>query len=139
LNPEVAMSVTVAFPDFSASRECRVGEAFVCALQASDVAPAWVHVAGDLDIASAPRLAQALRHTDTPARLVVLDLRELTFMDSAGVHVIVAASICARRDGRRLMVIRGPSQVDRMLALSGAYEVLEMVDVDPPGGSARGG
>ena len=41
------------------------------------------------------------------AQLVVLDLRELAFMDSSGVHAIVNASIRARQVGRRLVLLRG--------------------------------
>lgn len=131
------MSVTVAFPDFSVSRECGVGHPFVCALHAGDVGPSWVRVAGDLEIGSAPRLEQALRHTDPPPRMVVLDLRELRSIDSSGVEVIVDASTRARLSGRRLVLIRGPSQVDRVLALSHACDLLEIVDLDPPDPLAR--
>jgi anti-anti-sigma factor len=119
--------VTVAFPDFSANRAAR---SFECTLLAGDLGPAWVHVAGDLDSRSAPRLARALRHADTVPRLAVLDLRQLTSIDSAGVEVIVDASIRAWRAKRRLMVLRGPSQVDRRLALSGASDVVEFIDLD---------
>ena len=131
------MSLTVAFPDFSAGRERGVAQTFVCTLQAGDVGPSWVHVAGDLDIGSAPRLAQALRHTDALPRLVVLDLRELRSIDSCGVHVILEASTQARRAKRRLILIRGPGQVDRVLALHGAHDLLEIVDLDPPAPHAR--
>jgi anti-sigma B factor antagonist len=124
------MSVSVAFPDFSADRRHPRGRVFACTLQASDIGPAWVHVAGDLDISSAPRLEQALLHTDRSPRLVILDLRQLSSVDSFGVDVIVDASIRARRAKRRLMLIRGTSQVDHMLALSGASDVLEIFDLD---------
>jgi anti-anti-sigma factor len=126
------MSLTVAFPDFSADRKHRGARSFVCTLQAGDVGPAWVHVAGDLDVSSAPRLARALRHTDSPPHMVVLDLRDLSSLDSAGVAVIVDASTRARRAEHRLMLIRGIPQVDRMLALSGACDALEIVDLEPP-------
>jgi anti-anti-sigma factor len=36
----------------------------------------------------------------------VLDLRDLQLMDSSGVHVIVNASIRARRLGGRLVLLR---------------------------------
>jgi len=49
-----------------------------------------VHVAGALDIATSPELERTLEELN--ARLVVLDMRELGFMDCAGVHTIVAAS-----------------------------------------------
>jgi anti-anti-sigma factor len=131
------VSVTVAFPDFSANRGHRLAHSFVCTLQVSEVGPAWVHVAGDLDISSAPRLDQALRHTDMPPRMVVLDLRGLISIDPSGVDVIVYASIRARCRNRRLMIIRGPSRVDRMFALSGASDVLKIVDLDPSEATAQ--
>lgn len=92
---------------------------------------AWIRVAGELDIATAPRLEQTLRRAEIRARRVVLDLRELVFMDCCGMNVIVQASIRSSRSGRRLVLVRGPSQVDRVFALTGASEVLEIVDLDP--------
>ena len=59
---------------------------FVCSTSEAGLEAAWVHVAGALDIATAPQLEQALAGAQTRARLVVLDLRELTFMDAAGVQ-----------------------------------------------------
>jgi anti-anti-sigma factor len=67
---------------------------------------AWVHIAGRLDLAAVPQLVRTLRQTQLKARLVVLDLRELQLMDSSGVHVIVNASIRARRLGGRLVLLR---------------------------------
>jgi anti-anti-sigma factor len=69
---------------------------------------AWVRVAGRLDPAAVPQLVRTLRQTQLKARLVVLDLRELQVMDSSGVHVIVNASIRARRLGGQLVLLRVP-------------------------------
>jgi len=90
-----------------------------------------VHVAGELDLATAGLLEQTLRRAEGRALLVVLDLRELTFMDSAGLHVIVNASVRARQAGCRLVLVRGPSQVDRLFGLVGAADVLEISDLGP--------
>lgn len=132
LNPEVTMSPTVAFPDFFAGREHAVGHALSCTVETTDVGPVWVHLVGELDISSACRLEHALHHADASGRTVVLDLRRLRSVDSSSVQVIVEASTRARQAKRRLMLIRGPSQVDRALALSGAADVLDIVDLDPP-------
>jgi anti-anti-sigma factor len=104
-------------------------QSLVCSWEEWGTDAAWVQVAGELDLATAPALEQALRGAELRARLVALDLRELTFMDSGGAHVIVHAGIRAQHAGRRLVVLRGPAQVDRFLELSGASEVLEIVDV----------
>ena len=51
--------------------------------------------------------AQGGRARPSPA-LLVLDLRELTFMDSTGLRVMVSADARARDDSRRLVVVQGP-------------------------------
>ena len=61
----------------------------------------------------------------------MLDLRELEFVDSSGVHAIVNASSRARQAGRRLVLLRGPSNVDRMFTLTGSSDQLEIGDLDP--------
>ena len=91
---------------------------------------AWVQVAGELDLVTSPALEQTLRDAELRAPLVVLDLRELTFTDSTGVHVITNANARADRAGRRLVLVRGPAQPDRMLALIPS-DVPEIVDLDP--------
>jgi anti-anti-sigma factor len=105
--------------------------AFGCSSSDDGLGAVCVHVRGELDGATTPRLARALREAQLQARLVVLDLRELAFIDSSGVHLIVDASIEARRVGCRLVVLRGPPNVDRALTLSGRSGELERYDVDP--------
>jgi anti-sigma B factor antagonist len=102
---------------------------FGCTLRHGGLDAAWIRLVGELDIATAPRLEQTLAQAN--AQRVVLDLRELTFTDSCGVHLIIDGTIRADESGRRLILVRGPSQVDRVLTLTGASEVLEIVDLDP--------
>jgi STAS domain len=61
---------------------------FACTATYGGLDAVWVYLAGELDIATTPQLEQALRESHSPARLTVLDLRELAFMDSAAVHTI---------------------------------------------------
>lgn len=103
--------------------------AFVCSRTNGDRDAAWVHVTGDLDLAAAPELELTLREPALQARLVVLDLRDLGFMDSSGVKAIVDATIHARRDGRRLFLLRGPPNVDRVFALTGSSDKVEIGDL----------
>jgi anti-sigma B factor antagonist len=84
-----------------------------------------------MDLASGPRLAATLREAQLEARMVVVDLRELTFIDSSGVHVILAAADRARQEGGRLMLVRGPVQVDRVFTLTGAFAQVMIFDLDP--------
>ena len=104
---------------------------FVCSPANVGFGAAWVHVAGDLDIATAPQLDRTLRGAELQTRLVVLDLRDVPFMDCSGVHTIVDASVSAREVGRRLLLLRGPPNVDRMFALTGSSDEVETCDVGP--------
>ena len=61
----------------------------------------------------------------------MLDLRELAFMDSSGVHTIVNASARARQLGRRLVLLRGPPDVDRVFKLTGNCADVENAEVEP--------
>jgi anti-anti-sigma factor len=70
-------------------------------------------------------LREALAH----AMLIVLDLRQLDFIDAAGLHVICDASEVATARHRRLMLVRGRRQVDRLFALTGLSEKLNVFDL----------
>ena len=91
---------------------------------------AWVHVAGELTVATLPQLARALSEPESQARLVVLDLRDLEFMDGSGAHELVSHAVRARKAGRWLVLLRGPVIVDRMLTLAGCSADLEIGDID---------
>jgi anti-anti-sigma factor len=89
-----------------------------------------VRVAGDLDVATTPQLQHALHTAQSQARLVILDLHELTFIDSAGVHTIVDASGRARVAARKVVLLRGPRDSDRVFRLTGACGDIEYRDSD---------
>ena len=125
------MPRTLIHPGRTVSRPAVPPPDFRCTLRNGGPDVAWVRVSGELDIATAPHLTQTLRRAEDSARRVVLDLRELTFMDTAGVHAILDANVSAAVAGRRLVVVRGRSRVDRVLALTGAYDRLDIVHLEP--------
>jgi anti-sigma B factor antagonist len=104
---------------------------FVCALRTGRYGSIWVDLAGELDLGASAELARTLQGAQARSTLVVLDLRELTFMDTAGAHVIVDAGISARKAARGLIVARGPIQVDMVFTLTGTSEQVELFDLDP--------
>ncbi len=109
---------------------------FSCRWSDSGVGAAWVRVAGDLDFGAAPQLEATLQAAQLQASKVVLDLRALSFIGPGGVRVIADAAARARPDGRRLMVVRGSREVDRLLTLTGTAGELETFDLPPATGSA---
>lgn len=89
---------------------------------------AWVRAGGELDFAAVVHLGQTLRAAQRSNRLV-LDLRGLTFIDVSGVQIVVDAARRARRAGGRLMIVRGPPQVDRLFTLAGASKHILIFDL----------
>jgi anti-sigma B factor antagonist len=117
--------------DSTASRPGLVPGAFECICRDAGLDSVRVRVGGELDIATSPLLEHTLRNAELHARQVVLDLRDLTFIDSSGMRVIVDASLRARRAERELILVRGPSHVDRVFRLTGNSNGLEIRDLDP--------
>jgi anti-anti-sigma factor len=89
---------------------------------------AWIELTGELDLATAPVLRGHLREALARVMLVVLDLRRLSFIDAAGLHAIYDASVEAGTHDRRLMLLRGSAQVQRLFMLTGAADKLDIVD-----------
>jgi len=108
-----------------------VAPPFVCSWELGGWGAAWVQVAGELDLATSPQFRQSLGEAQRAARVVVLDLRELCFIDSSGVHVILDAARHSRRYGGRLLIVRGPAQIDRMLALMEVSKQVVIFDIAP--------
>lgn len=86
-------------------------------------------VAGELDLESSPALEQALSDLGGhDPELVILDLRQLDFIDSTGLHVIVKARQRAEQAGRRFALVRGGEQVQRMLGITRVDERMTLID-----------
>lgn len=93
---------------------------FGCTVVRDGRAQTSVRLTGELDLASAPQLRRCLDEllTDADAKLVI-DLRQVSFMDSAGLAVLAAARSTAAEAGRSLKLVRGQAQVERLFAISG--------------------
>jgi anti-sigma B factor antagonist len=75
---------------------------------------------GELDLATAPELERCLQEilAEAPRRLL-LDLDELTFVDSAGVTVLIRAKKEAEANGCRVVLRRATAQLHRVFAVVG--------------------
>src|SRR6266480_7967691 len=90
---------------------------------------AQVALAGELDIATAPKLDEEVRRLEAEGReLIVIDLRGLEFMDSSGLRALLAADARARERGARVVIVRGDDRIQRVLKITRLDERLEMVD-----------
>jgi anti-anti-sigma factor len=77
-------------------------------------------VTGELDIATSGSLEDELRRVEaSDADRVILDLSGVTFMDSSGLRVVLAAGERSRCKGTRLRLVRGPEAVQAVFRLTG--------------------
>jgi len=85
---------------------------------------------GELDIAEGPRVERELRalEQERPERLV-LDLSGLRFMDSTGLRLIVSSHQRLAADGRRLHIVPGPAQIQRIFRITRLDDRLHFVEV----------
>lgn len=88
-----------------------------------------ISLTGEMDLANADDVEQELiRAESTNARLIVLDLSRLTFIDSTGIRLLVAADARARNDSMRLVLKRPPRTVMRVLVIAGIDDRLPFAD-----------
>jgi anti-anti-sigma factor len=84
---------------------------------------------GELDVGTVAALQKRLLERPmAPGAQIVLDLGEVTFMDSTGIRLILQAREHALRHGGDLLLIRGAEPVMRVLELVGLDEQLEIAD-----------
>ena len=86
-------------------------------------------LSGELDVVSAPELQQHLDEVLAEQHeRVMLDLTGLTFVDSAGVSVLIKAKQAAEASGRTLVLRRPTEQLERVFALVGLADWLAVED-----------
>jgi anti-sigma B factor antagonist len=94
-----------------------------------DGAAVVVAVTGELDLASGPELETELDRLSGPdTKLVIIDLRQLDFMDSTGLSIIVRAHQRMAGEGCEMGLVKGSQQVQRLLDLTGVADRLRLVD-----------
>lgn len=100
-------------PPFSTSTEEREGSIWV------------LRARGELDVATAPRLASAVDAAlESGAHNVLLELDDVTFLDSSGIREIVRARKQLKERGGRLVVDGASGAVQQVLEVSGLLQSL---------------
>jgi anti-sigma B factor antagonist len=75
---------------------------------------------GELDLATIRLLEDELRVVwAREFRRIEIDLRELVFIGSTGISVLLEANARARNNGVTLTLVRGPAHVQRIFELTG--------------------
>jgi anti-sigma B factor antagonist len=106
---------------------------FVCDVR-PDGRKAVVRLAGELDLQVADDVGAAVDELlDAGCPEVVVDLRDLRFLDSSGVHMLIEAKRSAERRRRALALIRGPRSVHRVLQITGTEALFAFVAAEEDG------
>ncbi len=85
-------------------------------------------LSGELDIATVRSVQLEVRRLfEGGAPVVALDLRELDFMDSSGVSLLLALERLAQQGQATFEVIHGAGAGHRLLVLTGAHAQLRIV------------
>jgi len=89
-----------------------------------------VEPVGEVDFSTRDQLAEQLSLALSVGKpLLFLDLRGLTFIDSAGVHVIRRTLI--RMVQGRILAVRAPAHIQRIVEFLGLGDDLDFLDVLP--------
>jgi anti-anti-sigma factor len=89
-----------------------------------------VRISGDFDIAAAARFRSASERAD--AELVVVDLRDTTFLDSSALGELIALQRRAARQGARLAILRPNGKADWIFKITGIDAHLPLYDERVP-------
>jgi anti-sigma B factor antagonist len=93
-----------------------------------------VSVTGEVDVATAPELLDALAEATDRYATIFLDMSGVSFLDSTGLRALIAARESAGLAGVELRLSAASSVVENLLALTGMGQV---VGWDPDGAADR--
>jgi anti-anti-sigma factor len=88
-----------------------------------------LRLVGELDLAAMATAHAGLAGAfDTPWETLLVDLGELSFVDSSGVRFVLEAHARCETSGRGFAVRRGPADVHRVFELTGLHRALRFED-----------
>ena len=89
-----------------------------------DGAGRLVTVVGEIDVATAPELADYLVESGTGD--VTVDLSGVTFLDSSGMRALHASNEWCKRHGSTLTIRGAPAHVRRVFEITGFDQVVNL-------------
>jgi anti-anti-sigma factor len=86
---------------------------------------ARVVVQGDLDLDAVPTLDEQLTLLEQDGvKAIIVDLRDLSFIDSTGLRALLDATSRAANDGHRLAIVGAPDPARRLFEITGTERIL---------------
>lgn len=90
---------------------------------------ATVTIVGEIDLATAPALREALSQCFSERQRIVVDARQVTFLDMVGAGLLVASVHRAAGEGREFILIPSP-RVRQVLAMVDTDRVVPFYETD---------
>ena len=91
-----------------------------------------VEVAGDVDMTTAPELSQAIERAPDGTELVVIDLSDVSFLDSSGLNALVQGRrTLAERDVAMTVVVPPEGTIRQVFEITRLTEALTVIDARP--------
>jgi len=88
-----------------------------------------VRIRGEIDIDTAPEVTTALDAAIRETRgALVVDLTDVAFFDSSGVHVLLRARAVLGREERALVIVCPPGPTRRLFEVAGIADLLAIYD-----------
>jgi anti-sigma B factor antagonist len=94
----------------------------------NDGSRAVVVLSGELDMATVGEFEQDLSKVEQSAESIVLDLKDLAFVDCSGLHSFISAQKRITAAGGHLAFIRGPRHIERLFTLTQVSSLFEFVE-----------
>ncbi len=95
-----------------------------------DVNGRSIHLAGELDLASAPDLLTAIFPLTTEPGDLRIDMSELSFMDSSGLQALLTTAQALRGRGE-IHLVDAPRAVRRVFEITGTLDLFDFVSAEP--------
>ena len=87
-----------------------------------------VRVAGEIDVSTIAKLRREVYAAREEGATVLLDLSDVTFIDSTGLHLLLEASRDSAGSEWGFFILRPSHVVQRLIAVSGTADLLTLVD-----------
>jgi anti-sigma B factor antagonist len=117
-------SVPVPFQERGRGRGTSVGQTARVSVRRPEPGSVVVHICGEVDMASVPRLGELLRQRLRAAylRTVVLDLSEVDFLGTDGLEMLLHVQRRAENRGVALYIVPDERCLSRLVQLTGTEE-----------------
>lgn len=83
-----------------------------------------VEPSGDIDIASAMQLKETLNNVfEKKEQEIVLDFKQLDYIDSTGLGIIIGAYGRMKESGKRINIINPKANIQKLLTITGLDKI----------------